>query len=45
MAEDAGVATFTATLSSVSSLPVTVDLGFTGTATHPDDYTRAGRRS
>ena len=42
IAEDAGVATFTATLSSVSSLPVTVDLGFTGTATHPDDYTRSG---
>ena len=42
IAEAAGVATFTATLSAASGLPVTVDLGFTGTATLTDDYTRTG---
>ena len=42
IAEAGGAAVFTATLSAVSSLPVTVDLGFTGTATLTDDYTRSG---
>jgi len=42
IAEAAGVATFTATLSAASGLPVTVDLGFTGTAKLTDDYTRSG---
>jgi len=42
IAEAAGVATFTATLSAASGLDVTVDLGFTGTATLTDDYTRSG---
>ncbi|HBJ34310.1 MAG TPA: hypothetical protein DDZ51_05995, partial [Planctomycetaceae bacterium] len=32
----------TATLSAVSSLPVTINLGFTGTATLASDYTRTG---
>lgn len=40
--EASGVATFTATLSSVSSLPVTIDLGFSGVAALTDDYTRSG---
>ncbi len=40
MAEAAGTAIVTATLSAVSALPVTIDLGFTGTATSPNDYTR-----
>jgi hypothetical protein len=40
--EDGGEATFTATLSSASVVPVTVDLGFAGTATLADDYTRSG---
>ena len=39
IAENNGVATFTATLSEPSSLPVSVDLGFSGTATLNDDYT------
>ena len=39
-AENGGVATFTATLSTASGLPVTVDLGFSGTATGSGtDYT------
>ena len=42
MAEAGGVATVTATLSAVSGQAVTVDLGFTGTATMTDDYTRSG---
>jgi Calx-beta domain len=42
IAEAAGVATFTATLSAISGLPVTVDLGFGGTATFTSDYTRSG---
>ena len=42
LAEDGGVATVTATLSAVSGQTVTVDLGFTGTATHPTDYARSG---
>jgi hypothetical protein len=42
IAEAGGVATFTATLSALSSLPVTIDLGFSGTATLTDDYTRSG---
>ena len=42
MAEAAGVGTVTATLSAVSGLPVTVDLGYTGTATLTADYTRSG---
>ena len=40
--EAGGVATFTATLSAVSGLDVTVDLAFSGTATFTDDYTRSG---
>jgi formylglycine-generating enzyme required for sulfatase activity len=42
IAEAGGIATFTATLSAVSGLPVTVDLAFSGTATFPTDYTRSG---
>ncbi len=42
IAEAAGTATFTATLSAASSLPVTIDLAFTGTATLTSDYTRSG---
>ena len=42
IAEAVGVATFTATLSEASGLPVTIDLGFTGSATLTDDYTRSG---
>jgi len=42
MAEAGGVATVTATLSAVSSLSVTVDLAFSGTATLSTDYTRSG---
>src|SRR5205814_2176611 len=41
MAEAAGTATVTATLSAVSSQDVTVNLGFTGTASNPADYTRS----
>ncbi|HUR41601.1 MAG TPA: Calx-beta domain-containing protein, partial [Verrucomicrobiae bacterium] len=40
-AENAGIATFTATLSAVSGQAVTVTLGFTGTATVTTDYTRS----
>ena len=36
------MATFTATLSNASTQAVTVNLGFTGTATLTDDYTRSG---
>ena len=39
IAEAAGAATVTATLSTAATQPVTVDLGFTGTATITDDYT------
>ena len=42
IAESAGVATFTATLSAASGLAVTVDLGFTGTALLTNDYLRSG---
>ena len=42
IAEAGGVATFTATLSAASGQIVTVDLGFTGTATNVTDYTRSG---
>ncbi len=42
MAEAAGVATVTATLSATSASPVTVNLAFTGTATLTSDYTRSG---
>ena len=42
IAENAGVAKFTATLSNASTQAVTVDLGFTGTATLTNDYTRTG---
>jgi len=42
MAEAAGSATVTATLSAASSQNVTVSLGFTGTATLTSDYTRSG---
>ena len=38
-AENAGVATVTATLSAASGQPVTVNLGFSGTATSGADYT------
>ncbi len=40
IAEASGVATITATLSEVSSVPVTLDLGFSGTATFGEDYVR-----
>jgi hypothetical protein len=40
---EAGItSTLTATLSGLRSLPVTVTLGFTGTATLTNDYTRSG---
>ena len=42
IAENGGVATFTATLSYATSQDVTVNLGFSGTATLTDDYTRSG---
>ena len=42
IAENAGTATITATLSATSALPVTVNLGYTGTATDPADYTTTG---
>ncbi|HEV7765412.1 MAG TPA: Calx-beta domain-containing protein [Thermoanaerobaculia bacterium] len=42
MAEAAGAANVTATLSAPSGLDVTVNLAFTGTATSPADYTRSG---
>ena len=42
MAEAAGVATVTATLSETSTNAVTVNLTFAGTATLTDDYTRSG---
>ena len=42
LAEAGGVATVTATLSAVSGLPVTVDLGYSGTAALADDYTHSG---
>ncbi len=40
--ENGGVATVTASLSAVSGLDVTVDLGFSGTATAINDYSRSG---
>ena len=42
IAENAGTATITATLSATSALPVTVNLGYTGTATDPADYSTTG---
>ena len=42
MAEAAGVATVTATLSETNASVVTVNLAFSGTATLTDDYTRSG---
>jgi hypothetical protein len=42
LAENGGVATVTATLSAASTSPVTVGLGFTGTATNVTDYTASG---
>jgi uncharacterized repeat protein (TIGR02543 family) len=42
MAEAGGVATVTANLASAVSLPVTVNLAFSGTATLTSDYTRSG---
>lgn len=39
IAENGGTSTFTATLSAASELVVTVDLGFSGTATLNTDYT------
>ena len=44
IAEAGGVATFTATLSETVTADVTVDLGLTGTATNPDDYTASGNQ-
>ena len=44
IAEAGGVATFTATLSAAATADVTVDLGFTGTAINPDDYTASGNQ-
>ena len=44
IAEDGGVATFTATLSAASTADVTVDLGITGTATAGDDYNASGNQ-
>src|SRR5262249_32799305 len=41
MAEAAGQSTVTATLSAVSGLATTVNLGFSGTATNVSDYTRS----
>ena len=41
-AEAGGTSMVTATLSAVSSLDVTIDLAFTGTATNVSDYTRTG---
>ncbi|MDB5385457.1 MAG: hypothetical protein JWM11_1103 [Planctomycetaceae bacterium] len=41
IAEAAGVATVTATLSEVSDVNVVVALGFSGTASFPDDYSRS----
>ena len=40
--EAGGVTTLTATVSATCRTPVTVDVGFTGSAVHPDDYTRSG---
>jgi autotransporter-associated beta strand protein len=42
LAENAGTATVSATLSAPHSLPVTVNLAFAGTATLTADYTRSG---
>ena len=42
VAEAAGVATVTATLSTASGQPVTVNLAFSGTAAVTTDYTRSG---
>ena len=42
IAENGGVATFTATLSEVTTLPVTVDLEISGSATAGDDYNASG---
>ncbi|MEI6150665.1 MAG: putative Ig domain-containing protein, partial [bacterium] len=42
MLEAGGVATVTATLSGACSLPVTVSLSFSGTATQTTDYTPSG---
>ncbi len=44
IAEAGGIVVFSAILSAASSLPVTVDLGFTGTAAFTSDYTRTGTR-
>ena len=41
LAESAGTSTVTATLSAVSSVDVTVNLAFSGTATNASDYTRS----
>ena len=42
IAEAAGTATVTATLSAISGQNVTVDLAFSGTATNVSDYVRSG---
>ncbi len=39
IAEDAGIATLTATLSTASAVDVTIDVAISGTATLTDDYT------
>jgi hypothetical protein len=41
ISEASGATTFTATLSALAGLPVTVTLGFMGSAAHPADYTRS----
>ncbi|MEO8497952.1 MAG: S8 family serine peptidase, partial [Planctomycetota bacterium] len=41
LAEAAGTGMVTATLSSLSDQPITIDLGFSGTATNATDYTRS----
>lgn len=44
IAESAGVAKITATLSVASGVPVIIDLAFNGTASFPDDYNRSETR-
>ncbi len=42
LAENGGIATVRATLSNPSTLPVTVNLGLSGTATNTSDYSASG---
>ncbi len=42
VAENGGMATVTASLASLSNNSITIDLGFSGTATNVTDYTRSG---